>query len=162
MLVSNTSTLVLLAKIDCLETFIELVSEIEIPEQVNQESLFYEDSYYAKRIEDLIETRKIIVVHVDEDEVNKVMEQFRLDRGEAAAYVMFNKKKHDAILTDDGELIKLCKLKDVPFICSMVIIIRLYEKKKLNKETTFYKLKQLNEIGRYSKEIYEYFKNKIE
>jgi len=160
--VSNTSTLVLLAKIDCLETFIGLSKTIEIPIQVNQEALFYEESYYARLIEKLIKEEKIKVISVNENEVDKVMKQFRLDKGEAAAYVMFNKEKHDAILTDDGELIKLCKLREIPFICSMAIVIRLYERKRLTKENTIYRLKQLNEIGRYSKEIYEYFKNKVE
>ena len=134
---------------------------IEIPTQVKQEALFYEDSYYARLINKLIEERKIKVVSVDNDDVFGIMEEFRLDEGEAAAYVLFDNKKHDAILTDDGELIKLCKLRDVPFICAMAIVVRLYEKKRLSKEKAPIKIKELNEIGRYAKEISEYFKREI-
>lgn len=161
MFASNTSTLVLLAKVGCLEDFIKMLLKIEIPIQVKKEALFHKDSYYAKYIKKLIQDKIINVVSVNEDEIDNIMSQFKLDKGEAATYVMFNRKKHKAILTDDGELIKLCKLEKIPFICSMAIIIRLYEKKKLFKEDALDKLRKLNEIGRYSKELYEYFKNEI-
>lgn len=161
MLASNTSTPVLLAKVNCLEEFIKMSPIIEIPTQVRQEALFHEDSYYARLINKLIEEHGIKVVSVDNDEVAGIMEEFRLDEGEAATYVMFDNKKHDAILTDDGELIKLCKLRSIPFICAMAIVVRLYEKKKLSKEKAFIKLEELNEIGRYAREISEYFKGEI-
>ena len=161
MLVSNTSTLVLLAKIGCLEAFIEVWPKIEIPTQVKQEALFKEDSYYAKRIKQLIDDKKIIVQEVNKNKISEVTSQFHLDEGEAAAYILFDVEKHKAMLTDDGELIKLCKLQKVPFICAMAAIIRMFEKKKLTKGETMNKLKDLNEIGRYSSEIYNYYKNEV-
>ena len=107
MLVSNTSTLVLLAKIGCLEAFIGISPVIEIPNQVKKEALFDKDSYYAKLIEKLIDEKKIKVIQVNKLKLDGILSQFRLDEGEAAAFALFNKKKHKAILTDDGELIKL-------------------------------------------------------
>ena len=83
MLVSNTSTLVLLAKIDCLEKFIELSPTIEIPIQVKTEALFYEESYYARLIKRLIQDRKLIVKKVKGNKLNNVMKEFKLDIGEA-------------------------------------------------------------------------------
>ncbi len=161
MLVSNTSTLVLLAKIKCLELFMTIAPTIEIPEQVQQEALFEESSYDALLIKKLISEEKIKVTKVDKNKVNAIMVQFRLDEGEAAAYVLFNHQRHQAILTDDGELIKLCKLQGISFLCAMAIIIRMYEQRKLSKETTLNKLKELHGIGRYSKIIYEYFINEV-
>lgn len=161
MLVSNTSTLVLLAKVGCLETFIEISPTIEIPVQVKKEALFDKDSYYARLIQKIIQDKKIKIVPVKETEITKIMLHFRLDEGEAAAYIMFNNKKHKAILTDDHELIKLCKLEKVPFICAMAVVITLFEKKKLTKEETINKLEKLHEIGRYSKELYEHFKSEV-
>ncbi|MDP3765252.1 MAG: hypothetical protein Q8R04_01955, partial [Nanoarchaeota archaeon] len=70
-------------------------------------------------------------------------------------------RKYEAILTDDGELIKLCKLQDVPFICAMAIVIKLYEKKRLSKEKTIKKLEMLYKVGRYSEKLYEHFKNEV-
>ena len=161
MLVSNTSTLVLLAKIKCLETFIEISPVIEIPAQVKQEALFEKDSYYARQIQKLINGKKIRIANVNKNQINNIMSQFKLDEGEAATYILFDSNKHDAILTDDGELIKLCKLEKVPFICSMAVIIRLFEKKKLSKEAAVNKLEDLHVIGRYSEKIYEHFKSEV-
>ncbi len=161
MLVSNTSTLVLLAKVGCLENFIEVSPTIEIPVQVKKEALFERDSYYARLIGKLIHTKKIRIVEVKKELLQKIITEFRLDDGEAAAYVMFDNKKHKAILTDDGELIKLCKLEEKPFICAMAVVIRLFEKKKLSKKEALNKLHQLHIIGRYSKDIYEHFKAEV-
>ena len=161
MLVSNTSTLVLLAKAECLETFIELSPVIEIPSQVKKEALFDKDSYYARLIEKFIKEKKIKTVHAKRAKITEIMSQFRLDEGEAAAFAIFDSKRHNAILTDDGELIKLCKLKNYPFICAMAVVIRLFEKKKLSREEAMNKLGDLHKIGRYSKEIYEHFKSEV-
>lgn len=158
MLVSNTSTLVLLAKIGCLEELMQISPIIEIPIQVKEEALFEKDSYYAKFIHRLIEEGKIRTIKVELLKVKNILTEFRLDEGEAAAYILFDNKKHKAILTDDGELIKLCKLQNIPFVCAMAVIVRLYEKRILTKEKTLKKLDELNKIGRYSKELYEYFK----
>ena len=161
MLVSNTSTLVLFAKIGFLEAFIEVSPPIAIPVQVKQEALFDKDSYYAKLIQKLIKNKKIRIVAVNNVLLTKILSNFRLDEGEAAAYALFDAKKHAAILTDDGELIKLCKLEKVPFICAMAVVIRLYERKKLSKEEALNKLADLNNIGRYSKSLYDHFKMEV-
>lgn len=161
MLVSNTSTLVLLAKVGCLEAFIEISPTIEIPVQVKKEALFENNSYYAKLIEKLIEKEKIRVVPADRNKIIEIMSQFRLDEGEAAIYAIFNNKKHKAVLTDDGELIKLCKLEKIEFICAMAVVIRLFEKKKLPKIEALNKLEELFRIGRYSNKLYEYFKLEV-
>ena len=161
MLVSNTSTLVLLAKIGCLESFIETSPPILIPVQVRQEALFDKDSYYAKLIQKLIKEKKIRVAAVNNALLTKILSNFKLDEGEAATYALFDAKKHAAVLTDDGELIKLCKLEKVPFICAMAVVIRLYERKKLSKEETMKKLKELHIIGRYSEKLYGHFKSEV-
>jgi len=162
MFVSNTSTLVLLAKVGRLEAFMELSPLIEIPSQVKKEALFEKDSYYARLIGKLIQEKNIRVAVVNKDITKKIMSEFRLDEGESATYALFDDRKHKAILSDDGELIKLCKLQKIPFVCAMAIIIRLFEKKKLSKEETIDKLEELNRIGRYSRKLYEHFKEKVE
>ncbi|MBI2664131.1 hypothetical protein HYX10_02190 [Candidatus Woesearchaeota archaeon] len=161
MFVSNTLTLVLLAKINCLEKFIQVSPLIAIPGEVKAEAMFEKDSYYARYIMRLINSKKIVVQKASEQKVKQIMAEFRLNTGEAAAYALFDRKKHKAILTDDGELIKLCKLEGVPFISSMAVIISLHEKGKLAREAALEKLKELNTIGRYSSDLYEYFKAEV-
>jgi predicted nucleic acid-binding protein len=161
MLASNTSTLVLLTQLGCLEAFMEISPMIEIPTQVKEEALFEKDSYYARLINRLIKEKKIRIVSVNINKITKLIEQFNLDVGEAATYALFDSKKHKAILTDDGELIKLCKLEKVEFICAMAVVIRLYERKILSKQHALNKLEELHEIGRYSEKLYEYFRNEV-
>ena len=161
MLVSNTSTLVLLAKVKCLEAFIKTSPLIEIPSQVEKEALFEKDSYYARLIQKLIKDEKIKIVSASKNKITEIISQFKLGEGEAATYALFNNKRHDAVLTDDGELIKLCKLEKLPFICAMAVVIRLFENKILSKEEAINKLKELHIIGRYSKELYEHFKSEV-
>ena len=161
MFASNTSTLVLLAKIGCLEHFIEISPIIWIPGQVKREALFDQDSYYARLIQKLIDSKKIIIAPIKTAKIAHIMSQFRLDEGESATYALFNDKRHKAILTDDGEFIKLCKLEKIPFMCAMAVVIRLFEKKKISKDDALGKLENLHKIGRYTKEIYEYFKSKV-
>ena len=62
MFASNTSTLVLLAKIGCLEDFINISPIIEMPEQVKREALFDQDSYYARLIQKLIDNKKHLLM----------------------------------------------------------------------------------------------------
>jgi len=161
MLVSNTSTLVLLAKIDCLEAFISISPSIVIPTQVKEEALFEKDSYYARLIKKFIQLKKILILSADKTQINEIMSEFKLDEGEAAAYALFDNRKHKAILTDDGELIKFCKLQKVPFICAMAVVIRLFEIKKLSKKEALDKLEDLHKIGRYSEKLYEHFKSEV-
>ena len=46
-------------------------------------------------------------------------------------------------------------------MCAMAVVIRLFEKKKISKDDALGKLENLHKIGRYTKEIYEYFKSKV-
>ena len=161
MLVSNTSTLVLLAKIGCLETFMGIAPKIEIPTQVKKEALFKEGSYDARLIDKLIKEKRIGVLRAESKKLMPVLAEFRLDLGEAAAYAIFDPKKHDALLTDDGELIKLCRLRGIPFINALSVVIRLYERKKLTKQNAYEKLEELRKIGRYSESLYQHFKNEV-
>jgi len=160
MLVSNTSTLILLAKVGCLEEFISIASGIVIPSEVREE-VSAKKSFDAKLIASLIEKKKVKVDKANQDKTRKAMTEFRLDYGEAAAYSLFDQKKHKAILTDDGELIKLCRIEGIPFICAMAVVIRLYEKKRLSKKSALEKLDALCEKGRYAREIYMHFRGEI-
>jgi len=160
MFVSNTSTLILLAKISALRIFLDNAPTIIIPEEVKEE-------YQQKTLLDtkLIEyeiSQQRIIVKKDENKTKDIVHQFNLDRGEAAAYCLFDKKKHLAILTDDGELIKLCKLTNTPFICALAIIARLYEKDALTKQETLEKMEKLTIVGRYSPAIYDHYRKEVE
>ncbi len=159
MFVSNTSTLILLAKIGLLEKFLDNSPKVIIPEEVQSESMG--TSFDALLIEKEIENKRILIGKSDKKKAAVLMAQFHLDIGEAAAFTLFDGEKHSGILTDDGELIKLCRFEDVSFICAMAIVVRMKEKNLISKQEAFDKLDKLFTIGRYSKVIYEHFKGGV-
>ena len=159
MLISNASTLILLAKATLLQRFLDHF-EVMIPDKVLEE-VQYKDAFDAKLIQKEVELGRIKIGKTDGKKLKMVLRQFRLDEGEASAYVLFKKAGGKAILTDDKELIKLCRLERVPFICALAIVVRMLEKDLITKEEAEEKLHKINDYGRYSKDIYEYFKSKV-
>ena len=84
-----------------------------------------------------------------------------MDEGEASTFALYDKRKHKAILTDDRELIKLCKINNIKFISAMAIVVVLFRKKCISKDEALEKMEKLQGYGRYSNEIYNYFKNMV-
>jgi len=159
MFISNSSTLILLAKINTLRTFLENCDSIIIPEEVYQESVKNKNSFDALLIAKEIGNK--IKIQKTNKKTEQIQKQFRMDIGEAAAYLLYDPKLHKAILTDDRELIKLCKIENIPFICAIAIVVQLHKNKKITKEECLEKMAKLETIGRYSKEIVDYFESEV-
>ena len=161
MIVSNTSTLILLAKVDSLSILLDNIKKISIPKIVYEEIANKKDSFEFLTIKKEIGKNRIVLIDVGKKSYSSILAQFKLDEGEAAAYALFKTAKGKAILTDDRELIKLCKIENVPFITAMAVVVKLFRKKKLTKEEALEKLEKLNGYGRYSEDIYDFFKLEI-
>ena len=161
MIVSNASTLILLAKVDSLSILLDSTKKILIPEIVYEEIANKKDSFEFLTIKKEIEKNRIVLIDVSKKSYSSILAQFKLDEGEAAAYALFKKIKGKAILTDDGELIKLCKIENVPFTNAMAVVVKLFKKNKLAKDDAAEKLEKLHGYGRYSKDIYDFFKSKV-
>lgn len=160
MLISNTSTLILLAKVDMLRIVLDDVGHILIPNVVYEE-LRQKESFEVLLIKNEMDNKRIEVVTINKKYYENILRQFKLDEGEAATYALFKKKDGKGILTDDGELIKLCKIEGIPFMIAMAIVVKMHKKKKLKKEEALGKLSKLYGYGRYSEDIYEYFKSEV-
>ena len=161
MIVSNASTLILLAKVNSLSVLLDDIKKIMIPKIVYEEIINKKDSFEVLLIKKEVEKKRIVLADVDKKGYLCMLEQFKLDEGEAAAYALLEKIKGKAILTDDRELIKLCKIENVPFITAMAVIVRLFKKKKLTKDDALEKLGKLYGYGRYSEDIYDFFKSEV-
>lgn len=159
MLISNASTLILLAKVGAIHRFLNEYGEITIPKEVELEILrggTFDSKLLKKEIED-----KTIKVRAIKSNTSKILKEFRIHKGEAEAYILYNECEAEAILTDDGELIKLCNLFETPFINALAVITHMFEKGKLTHTEACEYLKKLNDYGRYSKEVYNYFKQEV-
>jgi predicted nucleic acid-binding protein len=132
-----------------------------IPKIVYEEIVNKKDSFEVLLIKKEMEKKRIVLVDIERKSYSLVLNQFKLDGGEAAAYALFKKIKGKAILSDDRELIKLCKIENVPFITAMAVVVKLFKKKRLTKTDTLEKLEKLYGYGRYSDEIYNFFKSEV-
>lgn len=159
MIVSNASTLILLAKTGVIRKFLNEYGKIAIPTDVEKE-IAEGKTFDSKILEKEIDEDHIIVKAIKSN-TEKVMKEFRIHKGEAAAFILYKECNAKAILTDDGELIKLCKLFEIPFINALAIIVRMFEKGALTQTEACEYLRKLNDYGRYSKEIYNYFKKEV-
>jgi len=160
MLISNSSTLILLAKATMLSKFLDTVKSITITNAVYKEIL-HKDSFENLIIKKETEEGRIKIETIQEKYYLSIIKQFKIDEGEASAFALYQNKKYTGILTDDRELIKLCKIHNIKFTTAMSIVVLLFKSKIINKNTALDKLERLQGYGRYSNEIYNYFKAKV-
>ena len=160
MIISNSSTLILISKVGLTSKLLDHINMLAIPEEVYEE-IIEKEEFENLLIKKEIELKRIVVKKVDTKRYKNKINQFRLDKGETSAYALFCESKGTVILTDDKELIKLCRIENIPFICAMAIVIKLYKEKVIKKEEALEKLNSLNGYGRYSKDIYKFFMDKV-
>jgi predicted nucleic acid-binding protein len=154
MIIFDSSTLILLAKIDILELFISNFHErVLIPEKVRLE-VSAEGREERLLIIKLIEDRKIMTLKVKNSrQIKKLMEDFNIDAGEAAALTLAIQEGANIVATDDRNAIRACKLLNIDFITALAVLIRAVEKALITKDEAIIKLQKLQSVGRYSKEI---------
>ena len=152
-MVFDSSTLILLAKIDLLRESAEDIS-IVIPPKVKEECLFKE-SLDALLIKTLIAEGKIEVEKAGNQEaVRKLRADFRIEAGEAQA-LWLGKRLGVPLAVDDGPTIKACKVLGVQFVTAIHFLINLRARGKLELPLALVKLDALAAYGRYSRKIIE-------
>lgn len=154
MIIFDASTLILLAKIDVLDLFISDYSgQVFIPEKVREEVLM-KSSAETAQIAGLIGDGKIGVSRADgKKPLQKLMDDFNIDSGEAEAILLALHKTAAFVATDDRNAIRACKFLKLDFITAISILIRAVEKRLLSKNEAVLKLEKLESIGRYKKSI---------
>ena len=154
MLVFDSSTLILLARIEILELFIvDFQGDIIIPERVKYE-VTRKNGEENILITRLIKDRKMKVLKVrDGEKIKKLMEDFNIDRGEAEAIVLAMQKGCRVVATDDRNAIRACKFLKIDFVTALTFLIRAFEKGLIDRDIALAKLTKLKFIGRYSEGI---------
>jgi len=161
MVVLDASTLILLAKSNLLLLLAEK-TQIEIPEEVQQEALVRRELYDARMIEEMLRTGKIQVSKFPRpDRRKQVQVDFRLEAGEAAA-LLLAKENNKPVGTDDGPAIKAARIMGVPFFTAIHVLLELYAKGRMNKKIALAKLDLLEKFGRYNAQILSDARERIE
>jgi len=161
MIVFDSSTIILLAKIELLDTILQSYKKgCLIPEGVKRE-VTQKDSFDAMVIKKRLEEGKIKIKGVSREKIGKLMNDFNLDKSEAEAIILALAHPGSLLATDDKNAINACKLLNLPFTTSLDILIRAKEKKLLTPKDAEHKLQELAGYGRYKKELIEDAKKRV-
>jgi predicted nucleic acid-binding protein len=151
-IVLDASTAILLAKAELLDPFIENVEQtVAMPRDVEDECRG-RDSLDARLIARAIDEKRIAVRAVERRAMQRLMDDFGLGRGEAAAIVLAA-PKGALVATDDRRAIHACKVLKIPFTTAISVLTRMREKGLLSRPEALEKLNRLARDGRYKKEI---------
>ena len=156
MMILDASTLILLAKIEILETFVlNYPEKVLMPEKVREEACL-KKTEEAALIEKLIRSNRIHVVRAKNTKlINRLMEDFHINGGEAEAVTLALQEKASMVATDDKNAIRACKILKIDFTTAIAILIRTFEKNLLDQDETLIKMQKLGSIARYSRTIIE-------
>lgn len=153
MIVFDTSTLILLAKLELLDIFLgDYKGQVLIPNEVEKEATAkktYDGLLIGKRVVE----KQIAVVKAQEGIAEKLMRDFNLNMGEAEAIAVAKEKNGALLATDDKNAIKACKLLNISFATAITFIVRAHEKSLLSQTDALAKLAKLAKFGRYEETI---------
>lgn len=155
MIVFDSSTLILLAKIDILQLVLNQYIGV-IPEMVKEEVL-YKETMDTKLIAQQIREGKLrLNKNLDKKKIKLICKDFSLAKGEAAALIIAMEGKY-MFATDDGLAIKVCKMFNIKFAAAIHFLIGA----GLDKRLALAKLDLLKKYGRYSIDILKDAKERI-
>lgn len=150
-IVFDSSTLILLAKVDILRTVTEEFQAV-IPERVKRECI-RKDTFDAHLISALIEGGGINVIKATRKElIDRLSKDFKIHRGEAEALALAFEKNF-TLAVDDLLTIKACKILNHRFTTAIHFLINIAENGKIKKQTALVKLDKLSLYGRYNRKI---------
>jgi predicted nucleic acid-binding protein len=154
-LIFDSSTLILLAKSELLDIFLDDYGDTPlIPSAVAVESTA-SSKPDALLIRQRIAEGRLRVEEVQEARVfSRLGLDFRLGAGEAAALALaLEKGKPALVATDDRSAIRACKVLRIGFVTSLGILSRAVEKGLLARDDGMRYLERLRAYGRFKEEV---------
>ncbi len=164
MFILDASTLILVAKTETLESFLDTVDlHVAIPHAVEKECCGVKKSLDALMIQKALNESRIRVIAVkDRRLVTRLQGDFGLGRGEAEAIALALAEKARILGIDDKNGINACKLLGVAFTTAIGILVRMREKRLLTTNEALVKLETLAKHGRYKQSILHDARRKLE
>jgi predicted nucleic acid-binding protein len=164
MTIFDSSTLILMAKIELLGPFLASVElPVAIPLEVERECCGVKKTVDALLIQKALEESRIQVLAVKNHKVvSRLQADFNLGRGEAEALALAMKEKAQLLGIDEKNGINASKLLGIPFTTAVGILVRSREKGLLNHRDALAKLTALAQYGRYKHAIVEDARREME
>lgn len=150
--VSDSSTLILMAKTSLLDPAIMRFDGITIPLAVEREVVERgvetnrEDAFLVRQ---RIMDKKIKVVEVDSKSASSIVRDFNLHLGEAEAIALYLNLKGDLLGVDDGKAIKICKILNVRFFTCLSLLVWLCQEKTISIEMAKAHIEKLARLSAY-------------
>ena len=146
--ISDSSSLILLAKAELLELFCQN-AEIYITPTIRDEIVF--DSHDSYVIRTLVFTGEIGVRNPHDD-----VRSHSLGLGEKTAIALFNRMRVDYLLVDDRRAALYCRRHSIPYINALLVPCYLRRYGVIDIKTMREKIGELTSIGRYAQWIKDY------
>lgn len=158
MLIFDASTLILLAKAEFLDIFLDDFKGTPlIPKAVESESTHDPNRPDSVLIQERIREGRLSVQEVQQPgALSRLLQDFRLGSGEAEAILLALERGDASIVaTDDRNAIRACKVLRVEFVTSLTLLVRSVEKGLLGPRDGMRFLERLERFGRFKAEIIE-------
>jgi len=164
MLIFDSSTLILIAKVELLDAFLKDIGmEIAIPKAVEDECCGGKKTFDALFIRRALDESRIKVKSVRNKKlVTKLEEDFNMGRGESEAIALALEEKALLVCMDDKNGMNACKLAGIPFTTAVGILVRCREKGLIDHGDAQVKLSALAKFGWYRNDILEEAKLRLE
>jgi predicted nucleic acid-binding protein len=158
-LIFDSSTLILLAKSELLDLFLDDFQGIPlIPKAVEQESTGDLSRPDGLLIQQRIQEGHLVIKEIQQPRVlSRLIQDFRLGPGEAEALVLALEEKENTVIiaTDDRNAIRACKVLRIGFVTSLGILVRAVEKGLQTREDGVRSVERLRSFGRFKEEVIE-------
>jgi hypothetical protein len=164
MVVFDSSTLILIAKVELLDVFVKDIGmEIAIPRAVEDECCGGKKTLDALIIRKALDESRIKVRSVRNRRLAaKLEEDFSLGRGESEAIALALQEKALLVGIDDKNGINACKLAGIPFTTAVGILVRSCQKGLIDRGDALIRLSALARFGWYRNAILEDAKLRLE
>ena len=157
MLIFDSSTLILIAKVELLDAFLnDIGMEIAIPQAVEDECCGGKKTLDALFIRKALDESRIKVRSVRNRKlVAKLEEDFSMGRGESEAIAIAMQEEALLVGIDDKNGMNACKLAGIPFTTAAGILVRSCEKGLIGRGDALAKLSALAKFGWYRNDLLE-------
>ncbi len=164
MIVFDSSTLILIARIELLDPFLAGVPlKAAVPQEVEKECCGVKATLDALMIRKAIDESRIRVIRAkNRSLIAKLQGDFSLGKGEAEAIALSVSEGAQLVATDDKNGINACKLLKLPFTTAAGILIRSLEKNLISRSDALKKLDRLAHYGRYKSSIIQDVRTRLE
>ncbi|MHA1911788.1 MAG: hypothetical protein ACTSYA_08850 [Candidatus Kariarchaeaceae archaeon] len=162
--ISNAGPLIHLAQIGCLEWLTELFEKVIIPAEVYNETVHegkknnYADAIF---IEKMIK-EGFIEVFKEGGKIKPIFQSEFLHKGEVSAINLALTLNEKVILLDDEEARISAKQLKLRVKGTLGILLDIYYKKIISKESAINSLKRINEIMYLSSDVFNYIFEKLD